>query len=589
MPLRPLRELLVRERLSRWERRELAAALGQHPWLWPGDPELERRARALGCARPPAPALGEVLLLTVQAGAPGEGGLARLTHLPTRYGGELAFGMRAQASMQHAFGSVFRDLPQLTRPQALVRRESWVGVLLYGGPTDQKLLDGESFGLPFALSAASLLSGQRVPEDLTSTAVLHPDGTLAPVEGLAAKLRVVIGNALGVRRVLVPSLQREEAQDVAAGRVEVLGAATLEEALSQVFPGLGASLPETVREPQDVRASARALYRLALRPGRPLLGWNGVARSAEQLEKALADDAPSYREMAGFARRVAQRHDGASARQPWPSDEVLAQTHAMVRYTMLAHVLQSVIESGDPDLEEMLAKAQAQAPPLLQCERGGLRLWGAVGRAWARLRHYDTAAALLKQVVQAWLDGLLPEESTFALSELLRVHGIRGDERALEELMPAVEEVFSAPFLDLTSRSFVELALGRARLEVALAAPSPDPSQVEKAIERLERIGDDRIIAPFHVCASALRLAARGHEALGARGQARTLRERLTGKQTRPWALLAALDEAVAAGAPVDAPLAALEQGPSPHFLPRSVPGQTAVERAHQIIREYPY
>src|SRR5690606_9769812 len=163
MALRPLRELLVQERLSRWERRELAAALGQHPWLWPHDPELERRAHALGCARPPNANLGEVLLLTVQPGESSQGGLARLTQLPTHYGAELAFGMRALGAMQHAFGRVFRDLPQLTRPQALLRRESWVGVLLYGGPTNQTLLDGESFGLPFALSAASLLADRRVP------------------------------------------------------------------------------------------------------------------------------------------------------------------------------------------------------------------------------------------------------------------------------------------------------------------------------------------------------------------------------------------------------------------------------------------
>ncbi|HLT29580.1 MAG TPA: hypothetical protein VK013_06030 [Myxococcaceae bacterium] len=587
MPVRSLRELLVQERLSRWERRELAAALGQHPWLWPHEPELERRAHALGCARPPSTELGEVLLLTVRAGACPEGGLARLTPLPTRFGAELAFGMRAMGAMQHAFGRVFRDLPQLTRPQALLRRESWVGVLLYGGPTNQTLLDGESFGLPFALSAASLLADRRVPEDLTSTAVLRTDGTLAPVEGLSAKLRVVMGNALGVRRVLVPALQLEEAQEVVDGQLEILGAETLEEAVAKVFPGLGDVLPDTLRDPRKARASARALYRLALRPGRPLLGWTGVARTAEQLEKALGDEAAEHREMAAFARQVAQRHHGAQAPLPWPSDEVLRHTHALVRYTMLAHVLQSITESGEPNLEEVLEKAREQAPPLLHCERGGLRLWGAVGRALARLRRYDEAASLLERVVDAWLDGLLAEESTFALSELLRVQGIRGDERALDALLPRVDEVLTAPFLDLTSRAFVELALARAQLEIGLCNPEPNEAQLRPAIEQLERIGEDRGLAPSHVVASALRLAARGHDALGTVVRARELRERLSGEKV--WELLADLDAAWAAGAPLEAPLKALEQGPSPHFLPRRISEEPLEARVRGILREYPY
>lgn len=587
MSERPLRELLVQERLSRWDRRQLAAALGQHPWLWPHDPELERRAHALGCARPPHTELGEVLLLTVRAGACPEGGLARLTPLPTRFGAEMTFGMRAMAAMQHAFGRVFRDLPQLARPEALLRRESWVGVLLYGGPTNQKLLDGESFGLPFALSAASLLADRRVPEDLTSTAVLRTDGTLAPVEGLSAKLRVVMGNALGVRRVLVPALQLEEAQEVVGDRLEILGAQTLEEAVAKVFPGLGEVLPDTLKDPRKARASARALYRLALRPGRPLLGWTGVARTAEQLEKALGDGAEGHREMATFARQVAQRHHGTEAPLPWPSDEVLRQTHALVRFTMLAHVLQSITESGAPNLEEMLQRARDEAPPLLQCERGGLRLWGAVGRALARLRRYEEAAALLEQVVDAWLDGLLAEESTFALSELLRVRGILGDEQALEALMPRVDEVMTAPFIDLTSRAFVELALARAQLEIALCNPQPNEAQLRPPIEQLERIGEDRVIAPSHVVASAIRLAARGHDALGAVARARELRERLTGAPV--WELLGALDAAWAAGEPLEAPLKALEQGPSPHFLPRRISEQPLKDRVRGILREYPY
>src|SRR5690606_34180422 len=148
------------------------------------------------------------------------------------------------------------------------------------------------------------------------------------------------------------------------------------EAVAKVFPGLGDVLPDTLRDPRKARASARALYRLALRPGRPLLGWTGVARTAEQLEKALGDEAAEHRAMAAFARRVAQRRHGAQAPLPWPSDEVLRQTHALVRYTMLAHVLQSITESGEPNLEEVLQRARGQQPPLPRTSRGGTTLAG---------------------------------------------------------------------------------------------------------------------------------------------------------------------------------------------------------------------
>src|SRR5690606_17689965 len=89
------------------------------------------------------------------------------------------------------------------------------------------------------------------------------------------------------------------------------------------------------------------------------------------------------------------------------------------------------------------------------------------------------------------------------------------------------------------------------------------------------------------VVASALRLAARGHDALGTVVRARELRERLSGEKV--WELLADLDAAWAAGAPLEAPLKALEQGPSPHFLPRRISEEPLEARVRGILREYPY
>src|SRR5690606_14886523 len=102
--------------------------------------------------------------------------------------------------------------------------------------SEQRTLSGDSFGLSFALSAASLLSDVPVPADVAASAVLRPDGTLGPVEGLGAKLEVLCSNALGVRRLLVAGEQEGDARWAARGRLEIVGCGNLAEALRHVFP-----------------------------------------------------------------------------------------------------------------------------------------------------------------------------------------------------------------------------------------------------------------------------------------------------------------------------------------------------------------
>ena len=344
-----LSELLAQDTLSVFERREVEAALG-HPWLWPTAPALEARAHALGLRRPADAPPGEVLLLSFSHGTPARGGLARLTRAPATFGGELTLGRSALSALQRSFGLVTRDLPQLVRPEALTRREVWSGTLLHGGPRNLRTLEGESFGLSFALSAASLLADVRLPCELAASAVVRPDGSLAPVAGLAAKVRVLRANALGVRRLLVAEAQVEEAREACADRLVVEGYATLGQALEAVLPRLGEATPEAWRTPGAAQAVARQLFQLILRPQKPMLGWGGVVRAAEMLLEALPPEDREHRRLVAFTGEVARRHQGLRAPLPWPDDEALAHAQAPVRLTLLAHVVQAATDAGASDL-----------------------------------------------------------------------------------------------------------------------------------------------------------------------------------------------------------------------------------------------
>jgi hypothetical protein len=615
-----LSALLARDALSVFERREVAAAL-RHPWLWPLDPRLEARAREFGLTRPTAAPPGEVLLLSFSHGAPPRGGLARLTRTPGTFGGELTLGRSALSALQLSFGLVTRDLPQLVRPEALTRREVWSGALLHGGPRNLRTLEGESFGLSFALSAASLLTDVPLSCELAASAVVRPDGTLAPVEGLAAKVRVLRANALGVCRLLVAGAQVEEAREACAGELVVEGYATLGEALEAVLPGLGETTPQAWRTPGVARAVARQLFQLILRPQKPMLGWGGVVRAAESLLEALPADDREHQRLVAFTGEVARRHQGLRAPLPWPDDDALARAQAPVRLTLLAHVVQAATDAGASDLALQLERVRALAPGIRDCEQGGLALWGSIGRGLARLRRYDEAAALLEEVLQAWLDALIPERSTFALCELLRVQAIRRDAAALVRLEAQVEEVLAAPMLEETARAYVQHSLARARAELALTgnrretgpeahaagealrgagagallASDAGPQLASDAALReanvvLLRLGCEQGAVPEHLALSSLRMAARVLASLGDPEAAQQVRARLVSPRLPVYERLAALDAAHETGADVAAALTDLEAlEEQRHHLRHLGPDLPPRERAEHIVREFPY
>lgn len=589
-PSPSLRTLLHRDALSAFDRRVLRAALTTHPWCWPSEPGLQARARALGIDAPSGLAVGEVLLLSYVHGEPALGGLARLTLDPAAFGAELSFERSAQDALQRAFGVVSRDLPQLVRPEALARREAWTAVLLPGGPAGLRTLVGESFGLSFALSAASLLSDVPVPADLAASATLRPDGLLGPVEGLEAKLEVVCGYALGVRRLLVAQEQADLARALARGRVEIVGCADLASALRCVFPDLEHVTPASWKTPELAIAVARQLYRLAMRPVKPLLGWKGVAHAAQALLEALPADDHVHRAQVSFARQVALRHEGAPARLEWPPDDVLMRMQAPLRLTLLAHVVQAATEVGAPDLAGTLDRARAHVPRLRDAERGGLRLMGAVGRGLARLRRLDEAAALLEEVVEAWRLALLPEDATFALCELLRVLGLRKDVAGIERLAPVIEEVLSEPLLEDVNRDFVQQALARTQLELALQGTTPlDAPELDQAIQTLDRLGDAGLSVPGHVGLASLRQLARLRAARGDMDEAQRLRARLPSERFGAYVLLGRLDAALESDVDVASALAALESSPYAHHLPKVPDGLSPTERAFIMAREFPY
>lgn len=416
--------------------------------------------RPEGASRPEAPPAvaatpGETLLLGVRDG---QGELHLLVWDATAPQGRLRGEAEAALRAAHARATWYAPLLLQHGHAPAQPHIDWF-------PTREQppsYLDGASYGLAFALALASLASRTPLPTDLVATACLAPGDRLLRVEGLAAKLEALHRGAPGVRRVLVAEQQADEAAPLGARfGFEILPVATLAAAFREALPDHEPRLADALAQHEEHREAFQALERVTLGAagGQRVLPWENIAKTLAALTASLPAD---LRARAEFARRVAARHHGArdvhlawTSRADWP--------HRQVWLARLRQVVQAATDdAGDDALTARYADdAWAEVGPAGERDLETLRLAGAIGRAWAALGRLDEAARLLDDVSQEWLTLDLPDEASFALTELLRVQSARGDaslaiDRARQWLG---ESVTSA-----VARAYVTTALARALL-----------------------------------------------------------------------------------------------------------------------------
>ena len=276
---------LTQERLHPREQAALRELLRRSPWTWP-PADHPARERALEVAELDAPPLlgpGEAALLSANPGGGAEA--AGLWRLRLRAGFEpaLRVPLDERPAWQAALAAARQAAPLQWRSARFLLERSAPPpaelVDLLGPP--QHVLRGASFGLSLLLAALSDLWDLPLPSDLSATAALEPDGLLAPVEGLPAKLSVLKQRAPGVVRLLVAEQDAESARAaaLAAGNEElqIFPCRTTHEAVAHAFPDLEAHWLGRGSSPTAQAQAGDELFGLALGERDEALAWGPVS------------------------------------------------------------------------------------------------------------------------------------------------------------------------------------------------------------------------------------------------------------------------------------------------------------------------
>ena len=459
------------------------------------DEQARAVARRLGPGTPLEP--GETWLLSVdRAGALESAALWRLQPQAPHEEGQAAFTRHAARSLERASALARLEVPLLASPGSLGNRVEWRALnVIDPQGVGARQLDGGSFGLAMVLAATSRLIGLSMSATLVASACVGDGGRIEEVKGLDAKLSLLGHSELGQRELtcLVARSQEEEAKSHAPGHVRVVGVEHLSEAINEAFDKdeLAGHLRGRWSSRDEREAAARTFFRLAVEGSNLLLGWHALARGATMLGEMSADDPWAWR--VGVAARIAWRHANvpeALVVEP----EHLAELPRPRRVQLIAHAVQAAADSVSPDWSDTLERATAFVPDPGEEYPVDLKLLGAMGRTQAAWGRYEEARDVLARAVRGWLALDDEPQSSYALSELLRVLGILGE--PLDDVASAGIARFQRdPRPDATSRAFLRAAHGRALVQ--LGRPQ-DAATVLQTTTRWEN-------SPVHLQATRLR------------------------------------------------------------------------------------
>lgn len=518
------------------------------PWCWPRHPDLVGHAARYGFVAPAGPVPGEVLLLS----APGsEGALWRLTRASrvTGASGPAApclgpIVKDAAESLALAWAVAARDLPLLVSLDAHLEPPSLVGELLATtGETDPVQLTGRSYGLSFALAAASLLLDTAVAARWSATAAIRSDGQLIDVDGLPQKIAALGAWGGGVEVLLVCGSQREEASKLAdelAPGLEVVGVSSVVEAFERLFD-FGRDGISTWGSAAARQRTLASLYRQAMGGGRMLLGWEAIARTAARIGEVATDHAE--RQRAELVKLIARRHEGRPARIPVPGDAELGLARRPERLELVAQVVQSWTDAacGAAELREISRWALdfVQAADL-ERHLEDYKVVGAVGRAQAAAQDFAVARDALRTAILGMIELRQAHQASHALCEYLRVTALACPSELEVSAAQALEAFATDERATDASRAFVALAQGRALVQAGRAVDG---------LEVLDRASVPWDSAPSHVLESRRRWQARACVALGEHQRCQVLRAELQRlPETSDYRLLAQIDAALEAG-----------------------------------------
>ncbi len=468
-------ELLYRPNISVSSRAPLKRMLRAGPWCWPppDDTHAAAMARTVSGLETPPTVPGQAPLLTVcdKTGVPSLWIMLDDEHpLASRSLGALEFGKGARKAWDHAAAALPRSLPLLWAPMKQARAMSFVALRLasLAGSRAIRLpdtrLDGASFGLSFVLALASLVFKRPVPEDLVASGQVTPTGAVKAVDGIGAKVEVVVRRTRRVRRFLVaPDNLREARSAARGGPLEIVPVRSAAEAVEVAFGNdLGQLLVNQGRDEAQREELCGSFYRLALSGRDAALDWTPVMRAAGlALESWEADLTEAQRSQLLFAHAVAARHEGAAGADALPDRAWIDLAPADLRIKIVANFVQEATDKGtlSPRVAEDLAREHLVEGRDAFAHHLGLL--GALGRLLAITGKTEEALRLQEQAAQGFFDRLAYASISFPLSEWYRLAGALGDPAAFERAEALFAKVEQLEGFDDSGMPYVRLARAR--------------------------------------------------------------------------------------------------------------------------------
>jgi hypothetical protein len=445
--------LSIEEALASPTDRLMARQALRHRWCFPIASEAREHIEQLLGEPLPAPdnvLSGEVCL--VSAASDGAGALWRLRLGSPRDKAHVApdvpFSDSTQLAAECAWYVAARALNVVVQLDSSQHPREWSArfIVKNGNQPKARLLDGQSYGLGFVLAAASWLLDEPIATDIVALATISDDGRLGNVDRLEAKLRLLDDWALGVRRVLVAKSQLEQATELLAGRSAIAprveGYANVTELLARLFPE---PLTERVRrrwreDPTQALRVTNALFARALDDRGSFLAWGAAAEAARTLQTTLRDADAGFAGAASVAEaitraditeRIARRHVGQSQGTRIDYDDAsLASLTRPLRLLLVAQITQSVADSGDLSVAELLSavdRARGYLVAPSEMHREDLIVLGAIGRALAVAEKWQDAEAVLRCAVDGWRGLFRFAQASRSLCEYLRVLAASGE------------------------------------------------------------------------------------------------------------------------------------------------------------------
>lgn len=453
-------------------------------------------------------------------------------------------------------------------------------------------LEGTSFGLSFLLAQASSSLDTPLPGDLIASATISARGSLGPVDGLEAKLAVVLERAPRIRRFMVASEQVEEAEAYAAGRLEIVGVSTAVEAIEHVFPDLATVLSTKGKSPAARRSFVDSVFSLALGAQGATHDWKPVAEAARLALAGWENVSDDEYHRLTLARAIAERHAGNRGRVELPSSDWLASFPLPLRISIVTHVVQQVADTGSPSPAAVMALAEQYQTRGSEAFEDHIKLLGAVARLEAVSGDPAVALAYQSECSSQWMRRFQFQAVSFSLSEQFRLAGCLNDAGELDKANALYDELVSRGELSGLPRAYVDLSRCRAMVMNGSS---------DRVIDRLQGLFDDEH-SPVQLQLSAARWLSQAHRTMENQTLADNVRDTLVGlKDTalqdvevvtkyltlvRLDAALSAKEQAEAASAVVE--LEKVETYPTRHLVDSFSIDLAASVEAY-VQRYYPY